>query len=375
MTTATLPPRKEVTAEDCWDLSSLYADDQAWEADFKKLDQRIPTFESFRGRLGESAAVLAEALHFDSDFDRTAERLGTYAFLKTTEDQSDSDYQGMKARFQNLAVRASQAASYMRPELLAIEDQRMAELMADDAVAAVSAATRAIGALSPAHVDRQRRTVAGDARRNGIGRRQRVSTTERCRFAFRRNRRPRRTRSRIVACHVRTIADQSRTKGPSQSVRAVLRAVRRSRKHAGRNALPAASNATSTTLEAKNYESSLEAALFPDNVPVDVYDNLITAVRDSLPTVHHYLDVRRRKMGLKDIHHYDTYVPILSDIEKHHTWDQPVEVVIESLAPLGTSTPACWRRDCVVAGPIAIRIAASKAAPSVAVRSTAIRTS
>ena len=87
---------------------------------------------------------------------------------------------------------------------------------------------------------------------------------------------------------------------------------------------------------ARNYSSSLEASLFPDNVPVDVYDNLISAVRDSLPSVHHYLDVRRRKMGLKDIHHYDTYVPILSNIEKHHDWDQAVNVILESLAPLGS---------------------------------------
>ena len=134
MTTATLPSRNEVAAKDCWDLASLYADDQAWETDFKKLDGLIGTFESFRGRLGESAAVLAEALRFDSDFDRLAERLGTYAFLKTTEDQSDSDYQAMKSRFQNLAVRASQAASYVRPELLAIPEDRMAELMAAEAI-------------------------------------------------------------------------------------------------------------------------------------------------------------------------------------------------------------------------------------------------
>jgi oligoendopeptidase F len=68
--------------------------------------------------------------------------------------------------------------------------------------------------------------------------------------------------------------------------------------------------------KARDYPSSLDAALFPDNVPIDVYNNLISAVRASLPNVHHYLEVRQRKMELKDLHHYDTYVPILSDIEK-----------------------------------------------------------
>ena len=71
-------------------------------------------------------------------------------------------------------------------------------------------------------------------------------------------------------------------------------------------------------------------------MPVDVYENLIGAVRDALPKVHHYLEVRQRKMNLKDLHHYDTYVPILSEIDKRHSWDQAVDVVLESLAPLGT---------------------------------------
>jgi oligoendopeptidase F len=122
--TATLPNRSDVPSGDCWDLSSLYESDEAWEKDFKHVDSLIDTYETFRGRLDESAAVLAEAMIFDSDFDRTSERLGYYAFLRTTEDQSNSDYQAMKARFQNLAVRASQAASYMRPELLAIDEAK-----------------------------------------------------------------------------------------------------------------------------------------------------------------------------------------------------------------------------------------------------------
>ena len=87
--------------------------------------------------------------------------------------------------------------------------------------------------------------------------------------------------------------------------------------------------------KARNYPSALESSLFADNVPVSVYDNLIAAVREQLPAVHAYFDMRRRKMGLEDIHHYDTYVPILNDVPSHHTWDQAVELVLKSLTPLG----------------------------------------
>ena len=101
-----LPKRDQVKPENTWDLSSLYPNDQAWEVDFKKLDKLIAGYEKFRGKLGESAKTLAACLKFDSDFDRLGERLGTYAFLKTTEDQANSTLPGMSGRFQNLATRA-----------------------------------------------------------------------------------------------------------------------------------------------------------------------------------------------------------------------------------------------------------------------------
>ena len=126
-----LPARSEVPATDCWDLSTLYASDEAWEADFKKFESEIPRFANFRGRLAEGAKVIAELIDFDLEMDRLAERLGTYAFLRTTEDQTNNAYQALTGRFQNMSVRASQAASYMRPELLAIAPEKMAAIMAD----------------------------------------------------------------------------------------------------------------------------------------------------------------------------------------------------------------------------------------------------
>src|SRR5690606_4276275 len=87
--------------------------------------------------------------------------------------------------------------------------------------------------------------------------------------------------------------------------------------------------------KARGYSSALGAALLPDAMPQTLYDNLLAAARKNLLVVHRYYDVRRRKMKLKDIHHYDTYVPILSDLEKKHTWSQAVKVVVESLEPLG----------------------------------------
>ncbi len=335
MSIATLPERSDVLTSDTWDLSSLYADEAAWELDFKVLTDRVPKLASYRGRLGESAELLAEVLTTDSEFDRLAERVSTYAFLKTTENQSNSDHQAMKLRFQNLAVKASQATSYMSPELLAIPPARMAELMADEQLAlyrlqlerllrfrphTLSDAEERLlamqGEMAMAAGDAFRKLNDADLRFGEIedheGRKLELSHATFSQLLISPDRNVRR---KAFDQYYKQFADHENTLSAT-----LAGSVHRDVYYA----------------KVRNHPSSLAAALFPDNVPEDVYTNLIQSVRDSLPAVHEYLDVRRRKMQLTDIHHYDTYVPILSGIKKHHTWDQAVEVVLESLSPLGT---------------------------------------
>src|SRR2546428_806479 len=124
-----LPKRSQVKPADTWDLALMCESDAQWEELFQKLDKQIAGYERFRGKLGDSAASLVACLKFDRDFDRLAERVGGYAHLKATEDQANSTYQGMVARFQNLATRASQTASYIRPEILSLPKTTLEEYL------------------------------------------------------------------------------------------------------------------------------------------------------------------------------------------------------------------------------------------------------
>ncbi|MGV3485827.1 MAG: oligoendopeptidase F [Planctomycetaceae bacterium] len=335
MSNATLPERQDVLPSDTWDLSSLYPDEAAWERDFAELNDRVAKLGSYRGRLGESAEVLAEALNFDSDFDLLAERLGTYAFLKTTEDQANSDYQAMKARFQNLSVRASQATSYMRPELLAIPETRMAELMQDERLA--------LYRLQLERLMRYRPHTLSDGEERLLAMQGEMAMA--AGDAFRKLNDADLRFGQIEDHEGRTLELSHATFG--QLLISPERSVRRKAFDQYYKQFADHENTLAATLagsihrdvyyaKARNYPSSLAASLFPDNVPQEVYTNLIQSVRDSLPAVHAYLEVRRRKMGLDAIHHYDTYVPILSGIKKHHRWDQAVDVVLASLQPLGS---------------------------------------
>ncbi|WP_286764726.1 MULTISPECIES: oligoendopeptidase F [Rhodopirellula] len=329
-----LPTRDEVAASDCWDLSSLYESQEGWQADFDTLTSKINTFETFRGRLGESAQVIREFLDFDGEFDRMAERCGTYAFLRTTENQSDSDHQARKSRFQNLAVKASQASSFVRPELLSIEPEKMESFLNDPVLEPYKLLLERIVRYRPHTLtDREERLLAMQGEMAGAaGNAFRQLNDADLRFGELENE----DGQRMELSHATFI----------QFLHSTDRDVRKQAFDQYYQVFSEHENTLAATLagsihrdvyyaRARNYESSLESSLFPDNMPVSVYDNLIQAVRDSLPAVHEYLDVRRRKMNLPDMHHYDTYVPILSGIKKHHTWDQAVNVVLESLQPLG----------------------------------------
>jgi oligoendopeptidase F len=329
-----LPKRDQVKSENTWDLSGLYPSDEAWEVDFKKLDGLIAGYAKFQGKLGESAKSLAACLKFDSDFDRLADRVGNYAFLKTTEDQADSRYQGLSGRFQSLSTRASQAASFMRPEILAIPAEKMDAMLEDKALKHYRLLLERMLRYRPHTLsDREEKLLAMQGDMAGTaGKAFRQLLDADLKFGFVRN-----EKGESVELSQSTLM---------QLLISPRRNVRRTAFHQFYQQFVGHENTLAATLagsihkdiyyaKARGYGSALESSLFHDNVPLSVYDSLIAAVRKHLPAVHRYYDVRRRKMKLRDIHHYDTYVPILSDIKVKRPWDKAVDVIITALAPLG----------------------------------------
>jgi oligoendopeptidase F len=329
-----LPKRSAVKPDDTWDLSPLCESDAPWEELFKKLDKQIAGYEKFRGKLGEGAKTLAACLKFDSDFDRLADRVGGYAHLRLTEDQADSAAQAMVARFQNLATRASQVASYIRPEILALPKKTLDQYLAAKELAAFKLALERIIRYKPYTLSlREEEIIAMQGEMAGaVSKAFRQLLDADMKFGLVKNEKGEQVELSNATFSKLLISPE--------------RSVRKTAFHQYYEQFQGHENTLAATLagsihkdvyysKVRGFKSSLESALFPDNVPHKVYDNLIAAVHEHLPAVHRYYDVRRRKMKLKDIHQYDTYVPILSDLEIKRTWKQAVDLVIESLRPLG----------------------------------------
>lgn len=329
-----LPPRSKVKEQDKWDLSSLYDSDQAWEKDFQKWERQIKRFDKFRGTLSDSAKALADCLKFDIQYDRLGERLGYYAFLKTAEDQTNSTYQAMQGRFQSVAARAGQAASFIRPEIMAIAAGKLKKLLASKEMEPYRLLVERIVRYKPytlgeseeklLAMQSEMATAAGNAFRQLLN--------SDMKFGFVEN-----EKGESIELSNATLI---------QLLNSPRRSVRKTAFHQYYDEIEDHKNTLTAMLagsihkdvyyaRARGYESARAASLFADDVPASVYDNLIETVRNHAPAVHRYFDLRRRKMKLRDIHHYDTYVPIITELETKRTWKQAVKLVLDSLEPLG----------------------------------------
>jgi oligoendopeptidase F len=330
-----LPPRSQVKPEDTWDLSSLLAGDEAWEKAFSRWEKRIDAYAAFQGTLARSPETLAACLAFDLDFDRAGERLGTYAFLRAVEDLADACAQRMQGRYLNAASRAAQAASFIRPEILAIPAATMQRLLRSEALAPYRLLLERVLRHKPHTLGKKEEKLLAMQTEMAQAANQvfRQLTDADLKFGTLRD-----DRGRLVELSHATFG--TLLHAPDRNVRrtAFHQYYRQYAAHA--ETLAAALRGSVERdiyyARARNHPSALGAALFPDHVPLAVYQNLIASVHRHLPALHHYYDVRRRKMRLRDLHHYDTYVPILAEEQRRHTWDQAVALVLAALVPLGS---------------------------------------
>jgi oligoendopeptidase F len=330
-----LPRRDQVKPADTWDLSSLMADDAAWEKAFQAWEKEIPGFEKFRGQLAGDAKMLSACLKFDAEFERVGERLGTYAFLKTTEDTANSVYQRMIGRYRNVASRAAQAASYIRPEIMAVPAKTMESFLAAKPLAEFRVALEQLLRYKPHTLGKKEENLLAMQSEMAEAANQvfRQLTDADMKWGTLKN-----ERGELV--ELSNSSFSSFLQSPERSVRKRAFHQYYAQFAGHENTLAAALSGSIQRdvyyAKARNHESALAASLFHDNVPVSVVDNLIESVHRHLPTLYRYYDLRRRKMRLRDIHHYDTYVPILSQLQTRHPWQQAVKLVLSAIEPLGS---------------------------------------
>ncbi len=328
------PTRAEIPESDKWDLAHLFADVGKWQEDFLWVQKSYPRIKEWKGKIGQSAKNLAECLEFEKELDLKLERLYHFASLQLAEDSANTEYLARVGQIQNLLTKIGEAFAFVVPEIQAIDDQTFAKFIADPALADWRIKLHKIRRLKP-HVlsEREERILAlGAAALSGYDDTFSQLTDVDMKFGVlvdETGREKPLTQSSFSSFLVK--------RDPGLRKRAFEQFYTEFQDHQYTLASSLAYSVKADVFRARsrNYSSSLEAALFPDAVPAAVYEGLIKSVRANLAPLFRYFELRRRVLGLKELHHYDTYVPMVAEIETHISFDQAVEHVVTALRPLG----------------------------------------
>jgi oligoendopeptidase F len=326
--------RADLPDSDKWDLTHLFSGVEKWSEDFAWIQRTYPKITEWKGRLAESAAKLAASLEFEKSLDQKIERVYHYASLQLAEDNANPEYLARIGQLQNLLTKISEAASFFGPEIQAIPDEKFAQFLEDPTLAAWTTALKKIRRMKP-HVlsEREERLLAlGSSALDGYDD----------------------TFSQLTDVDMKfgVLTDE---KGEEKSLtQSSYSSFLVKRDHALRkqafhqfyeefqdhqftlaSSLAYSVKADVFRARARNYPSALEASLFRDDIPPAVYDGLISAVRNNLAPLFRYYELRRRVLGLSELHHYDTYVPLVPEIDSHVAFDEAVEEILAAFAPLG----------------------------------------
>ena len=330
-----IPERSEIAPEDKWAIEDLYATDDAWEAELATLEEDKTLAPKFAGRLGESAEVLYEYLENMERVNAKAELLANYCMRKADEDTRVAKYQAMSGKFMNAVVSLEAAFSYETPEIMAISDETL----------------EGFYAACP-KLERYRRYLTDQRRRKehilspaeekllaAAGEMANAPDSIYSMFAdadlsF---------EDAVDAEGVRHPLSQGTFIPYQFSADRVLRKSAYENLYKGfdafKNTAAGLLNAQNKQLkffaDARKYPSTLDASLDRTNVPTSVYLNLIEAVHQNMDKMHRYVRLRKKLLGVDELHFYDVYTNLLPSVDKKIPYEEAKQTILKAMAPLG----------------------------------------
>lgn len=330
-----IPTRKELDPAVCWAVEDLYPSDEAWEQDLeacKALPQELAAYE---GRLSESSQTLLSYLDATEDAERKINRLYLYTHMRGDEDTANTTYQALKGRCFSFIVSLSSATAWVTPELIAIPDETLERFYAETPKLEKYRRYLDKARQSRAHIlsPDEEKLLAGVSEISS-GSSQIYNTFMNADLRFpdavdsEGNAHPLTNGSYISLMSGK---DQTLRKNAFQSFYGVFQSFE--------NTLATTYNAEVKKniflSRARKYDNVLQSSLSPNEIPESVYHNLVDAVRQNLDKLHRYMSLRKKIMGLDELHMYDIYADMLPQSGKVIPFSQARDEVIESVKVLG----------------------------------------
>lgn len=333
--TTALPKREDIPKEETWDLEAIFPDIGSWEKAFQKVKDLVPEIEAFKGKLQESSETLFAMLKKQDELTEILYKVYVYAHMKSDEDTANSTYQALHDRAGNLATMVGSKLAFVTPEILAIDPEKLDSFLNEnEELQLYRHAIDEITRTRPHVLDAEKEALlaaAGD-----------VTDASSATFGMLNN-----ADLKFPKIKDENGDDVEITHGRyGKLMESEDRRVRKETFEGTYAVYGAFKNTLASTLSgqikrdnfyaaARHYKSARKAALFGNNIPESVYDNLIKTIHDHLPLMYRYVALRKKALKVDELHMYDLYAPLVQNAKIKVTYEEAKELVLKGLAPLG----------------------------------------
>ncbi|MBO6158458.1 MAG: oligoendopeptidase F, partial [Firmicutes bacterium] len=317
-----------------WDITTLFASDEAWEEALMALPAEAEKVSAYQGRLGESAAVLRAFFDAEEALDRKMENVYCYASLRSSEDTRAEAGQVMTSKAMGLFSQISAALSFAQPEILAIPEEKFAAYLASEELAPYRHALDDL-ARTKAHTlsKEEEKILSGMGEiRHAPGEIANMLMDADMKFD------PvvLEDGSELPLSGSNYIFLQSDTRREVRE-KSFKNYYKGFKNHINTFAAAYGSNVKADvfTARTRHYESARAMSMAGENIPASVYDSLVETVHKYLPAMYRYVELRKKMLGVDELHYYDVYAPLVGDLSISYTYEQAKEMVKKAVAPLG----------------------------------------
>ncbi|MFB5250962.1 oligoendopeptidase F [Bacillus mycoides] len=334
-TVKSLPNRNEIEEANTWRLEDIFQTDAEWDKEFQAIKELLPKLTEFKGKLGDSADNLLEALQYEDEISMRLGKLYTYAHMRYDQDTTNSVYQALNDRATNLYSQVSSSTAYIVPEILSISEDTLQTFLQEN---------RELSVYEHAleEITRQRPHVLSEAEEALLAEASEVMSASSNTFGMLNNADLKfpsikgEDGEEVEITHGRYIqfleSDDRRVR--EDAFKAVHETYGKY-KNTFASTLSGAVKRNNFNARVRKYDSARQAALSNNNIPEAVYDQLIESVNDNLHLLHRYIDIRKRALGLDELHMYDLYTPLVPEVKMNVKYEEAQEMLLKSLNVLG----------------------------------------
>lgn len=325
--------RSEAKPENTWKLEDIFPDRKAWDNEYDKVKEQLSKAAAYHGKL-ESAEAIKEVFALEDEISQSAERLYVYANMKHHEDTADPEYQALSEKSKKLSVDVGEALSFITPEILSLTDEQLNGL--------VQAPELSFYKRTLDEIIREKAHILSKPEEALLAQAGNIAQAPGTIFGMINN-----ADLKFPSIKNEKGEEVELTHGSYiQFLESRDRDVRRRafeavyatyRKQQNTIAATLSANVTKNIFyaRARKYPSALEMSLFGDNIPKEVYTNLIDTIHESLPLLHRYMKLRKKLLKVDELHMYDLFAPLVDEFDLKIPYDEAQKTVQDALHPLG----------------------------------------